>query len=112
MKEELKQAKEILRNHRQEHIIPWLNKLELEKQEEMIQQILSIDFEELEELYELAGKPVEIDLSELEPITALNPKRMPKKVYDEYRAIGAEAVKNKKLAVVILAGGQGTRLRR
>ena len=111
MKENLKQAKEILRKYHQEHIIHTIDKLEPEKQEEMIEEILSIDFDELDELYELAKKPLEIDLCELEPVTALNPKRLPKEVYDEYKAIGAEVVKNKKLAVVILAGGQGTRLR-
>ena len=72
----------------------------------MIDQILSIDFEEIEELYELTQKPIEIDLSELEPITALNPERLPKKTYNEYISIGEEIVKNRKLAVVILAGGQ------
>jgi len=111
MKENLKKAKEILKKYHQDHIVHTLDKLEDEKQEEMIDQILSIDFEELEELYELAQKPVEIELSELEPITALNPKRLSKKVYDEFKIIGAEAVRDKKLAVVILAGGQGTRLR-
>ncbi|MCL2342172.1 MAG: hypothetical protein FWC53_03915 [Firmicutes bacterium] len=111
MKERLKQAKEILKQYHQKHIIHRLKELETEKQEKMIEQILSIDFEELEELYELAGKPVDIELSELEPVAALNPKRLPKKVYDEFKTIGEEAVRRNILAVVILAGGQGTRLR-
>ena len=111
MREKLKQAEEILKQHHQEHIIPWISALEIKKQEEIIEQILSIDFEELEELYDLAGKPAQIDLCELEPIAALNPKRLPKKVYEEYKAIGEETVRSRKLAVVILAGGQGTRLR-
>jgi len=111
MKEKLKQAEEILKKHNQKHIIHTLNKLKPEQQEEMINQILSIDFEELDELYELAERPVDIEVSELEPITALNPTILPKKEYDEYKAIGEEAVRGNKLAVVILAGGQGTRLR-
>jgi len=70
MKERLKQAEEILKQYHQEEIILRLKKLETEKQEEMINQILSIDFEELEELHELAERPVDIEVSELEPITA------------------------------------------
>ena len=106
MEEELRTAKEILEKHNQNHLVKVLNKLQEARQKEMINQILSIDFEELDELYELTGKPIDIEVSELEPITAINPDRLSRKELKEYIEIGRQIVRDRKLAVVTMAGGQ------
>lgn len=106
MEEELKTAIELLEKHNQNHIVKVLNELQEAQQKEMAEQILSIDFEELNELYELTGKPIDIEVSELEPIAAMNPDKLSRKELIEYIEIGRQVVREKKLAVVTMAGGQ------
>ena len=110
MEEDLDRAKKILKKYNQEHIIDLIQKLTGEAQAEVIKQVLSIDFEELEELYELAKKEIEIDTSKIEPIEALNPERLNTDVLTNYIETGKKIIEENKLAVVILAGGQGSRL--
>ena len=106
MEDKLTQAKKILERHNQKHIVKFSKKLSKEQKRALADQILRIDFEELEDLYDLTKKEIEIDISELEPIESLNPARLPKEVFEEYIQIGEDVVKNGKLAVVTLAGGQ------
>lgn len=105
MNEEYIKAKEILQKYNQEHIIKYLNK------EQTVKQVLNIDFEEIEELYRKIDKISEIDISEIEPVKAINPQKIQKKQINEYMQIGKENIKEGKFAVAIMAGGQGTRLR-
>ena len=106
MEDKITEAKQILERHNQKHIIRYFKKLSKEQKQALAEQILRIDFEELEELYNLTKKEIEIDISELEPIESLNPALLQKEVLEEYIQIGEEIVKNGKLAVVTLAGGQ------
>ena len=98
----------ILKKYNQEHIIKHLNE---ENKEELTKQILNIDFEEITELYNQAKEKREININNIEPINATNPQKIGKEKIIEYRAVGKETIENGKLAVAIMAGGQGTRLR-
>jgi len=97
----------ILKKYKQEHIIKHLNE---ENKEELTKQILNIDFEEITELYNQAKKKKEININNIEPINATNPEKIEQEKIIEYRVLGKETIKNAKLAVAIMAGGQGTRL--
>jgi len=102
------QFKDILKKYNQEHILNYLNE---ENKEELINQILNIDFEEILELYEETKKPIEIDIENIESANAINPQKIDKEKIYQYRKIGSNTIKNGQFAVSIMAGGQGTRLR-
>lgn len=55
-----KDAIEILKTYNQDHIIKLLNKLEGKKKQELIEQIMKIDFQQIHELYENTKKEIEI----------------------------------------------------
>lgn len=100
----LKQVEDILKKYEQEHVIRILNKLEGEKKEQLINQILSIDFDELEELYQTIYEDIYTNLGIINPITALNPDDLIDEEIDKYICKGVEVVKNNKFAVATMAG--------
>ena len=104
----LNKAIEILKKNNQEHIIPFL---ENGNNEELINQVLRINFEEIKELYKITNTEKDIDLEKLQPIVALNPSKLDKKEVEELNKLGASIVEKGKYAVCTMAGGQGTRLR-
>ena len=111
MKDKIEQARNILKEYSQEHIIQLLEKCSGSKKEEIIDKILSIDFTELENLYEMAQKPLDIDISILEPVNALKKEKLSAETIASYYETGTEVILKNKFAVVTMAGGQGTRLR-
>ena len=102
---------EILKKHKQEHIIDLMQKIDENKQQKLANQVLQIDFEEIEELYKKTFEDLYVDLEELQPITAVNPNRLSKEQIIKLKEKGANIIKNNKFAIATMAGGQGTRLR-
>lgn len=94
-------AKEILEKNNQMHIIPFL---ENGKNEELIDQILKIDFEELKELYKKTKDSSNVKKDELSPIAALNPNKLSKDELADIEKIGEDIVRNNKFAVSTMAG--------
>ena len=104
------EAIELLKEYNQEHIIRFLDKLDEEKQEELIKQIHRIDFHQITELYNNTKKEIEFKESKIEPLKYLDKAKLTdrqKKTFDE---LGVAAIKSGDYAVVTMAGGQGTRL--
>ena len=104
-------AKEILQKNKQNHIIEFIDRLDNKSKDRLIDQVLSIDFEELKELYNKTFEEIYVDLEELHPIAGVNPNKLTNQELENYEKIGTDIIKNKKFAVVTMAGGQGTRLR-
>ena len=105
-----KDAIEILKTYNQDHIIKLLNKLEGKKKQELIEQIMKIDFQQIHELYENTKKEIEIKENKIESIDYLDKSKLSKDEKEKLDNLGAEIIKNGKYAVVTMAGGQGTRL--
>ncbi len=108
--EKLEKAKEILKKYNQEHLLNGYEKLEESKKEELLDQILSIDFDLILSLYEKTKKPVDLGEGKVEPIEHTDKDKLTSEEMKNYYAKGAEIIKNGKYAVVTMAGGQGTRL--
>jgi len=108
MNENLKQAKKILEENNQEHIIQFLEKST--KQEELVEQIFRLDFEQISKLYETTKNPLEIPESEIEPIKYVDKNKLPKEEVIELEKTGEKVIKENHYAVITMAGGQGTRL--
>lgn len=104
-------AKKILNKYNQKHVIQFLKFPGEIINNELIEQVLSIDFEELKELYNKTFESLYVDLEELQPIAGINPDKLSKEELGKYENIGIEIIKNNKFAVATMAGGQGTRLR-
>ena len=101
------QVKALLAEHGQEHLLQYYDELSTDEQSLLLSTIADMDWsfeEELKNPADLTGagrdiKPIKgMDLPEIEARTA------------EFEAIGIEAIKQGKVAAVLLAGGMGTRL--
>ena len=110
MEEKLEKVKTILEKNGQTHLLSAFDKLDDNKKEILLNQILGIDFDLMENLYENTKREIELGDVKIEPISYKDKYKMPKDELEKYKEIGDEEIKNGKLAAVTMAGGQGTRL--
>ena len=103
-------AKSILEKYNQEHLLLQYENLKDEKKEYLLKQIVNIDFEQINKLYEDTKKEIEFKEQKIEPISYIEKEELSNEEKERYLKIGADEIKNGKLAVVTMAGGQGTRL--
>ena len=109
MDENLDEIKWTLKKYSQEHLLNGYENLSEKGQKELIQQIKGIDFEMMKSLYENTKKEPKVEDFSIKPIDYIDKDKLYDN-YKKYQAIGAEAIKNRKLVAVAMAGGQGTRL--
>ena len=107
---EQKLAEEKLNKYHQEHILELMSKLKDTQKQEIIDQVLKIDFDKISELYENTKKVKEIDQKQITPINYIDKEKIDAKEKEELQKIGEQLIKNDQYAVVTMAGGQGTRL--
>lgn len=110
MEEKLERAKQILEKYGQEHLLKFYSELSDEKKSKLLDDILTIDFKQLQELYESTKTKQNYEDGKIEPIEYKSKENLSKEELDKYTKIGEEAIRQGKLAVVTMAGGQGTRL--
>ena len=99
----------ILKKYNQEHLLNGYNNLDEKHQKELLKQIANIDFELISSLYNNTKKENLENHDEIKPIEYLDKYKLNEK-YKHYEEIGKKTIKAGKLAVVTMAGGQGTRL--
>ena len=95
---------ETLKKHGQEHLLRYYDELSSEEQRELLRQIGEIDWDMLKSLTE-DGAP----RGEVSPIEGLTLAQIAARK-GQYEEVGKRTVKAGKVAAVLLAGGQGTRL--
>jgi UDP-N-acetylglucosamine/UDP-N-acetylgalactosamine diphosphorylase len=99
--------RERLRNHGQEHVLAWWERLDDTERHQLSEQIKAID---LEQLSRLAKQQAKADaLAPREKIMPAPVHRVGGKVSEE-RRLGSQALDQGKVAVLVVAGGQGSRL--
>ena len=101
--EKINEVKEILKKNHQEQLLICYDKLDNKGKEKLLDQILSIDFDLMNELYENTKKEIKIGDDKIED-------KLSKEEYEKLEKKGIEIIKEGKLAVLTMAGGQGTRL--
>lgn len=98
-----------LKKYGQDHIIAYLNRLDIALQEKLLSQLKSIDFELLNNLYALTKEPSK-NIEEISPIQSVDKELLSEKQIAEYKACGENEMFCNRYAVITMAGGQGTRL--
>ncbi len=101
---------ELLKVYNQEHVINLLEKLKGNKKEELIEQLIKIDFHQIKELYDNTKKEIEIKENKIEEISYLDKAKLKYEQREEFDALGEDIIRKGQYAVVTMAGGQGTRL--
>lgn len=110
MEEKYEIAMECLKKYGQEHILSNYEKLSEEKKMQLLDQILTIDFNQILSLYEETKKDISFANEKIEPIAYVDKSALSEEELNKYNDLGAEVIKAGKYAVVTMAGGQGTRL--
>ncbi len=110
--EHFNQARTLVSNYGQEHLLCFIDELPQAEQKFLISQILSVDFSELARLHKqlVAGNSQENVAEVFEPLQARNWDAC---AINERAAMcnqGMRALREGKVAAFLVAGGQGTRL--
>lgn len=100
----------VLEKYHQEHLLMYFDKLDIQGKEKLLNQISNVDFDLMENLYNNIGKFEESN-KRIEPIEYLYKYGIDTNDYEKYKKIGEKELRDGKLAVITMAGGQGTRLR-
>lgn len=110
MVQNLEKAKDILKKYHQEHLLAFYDELNNKEKAYLLNQICSINFEQILNLYEASKIDEVLPSNLIEPLPYNIKREIPKDKFALYENIGVDAIKRGKFAVVTMAGGQGTRL--
>jgi len=117
LEERMEAFKDDLKKFGQEHVLTWWSDLSEEEQEELMNDLSDIDLEEMVEMYRSSCGPDASsnarDMSSMKPIEeslCQNVNTASAEELDEYRSIALRAAAKGQVGVLLLAGGQGTRL--
>ena len=110
MDTKLEEAQRLLDTYKQEHLLDFYDDLSAFQKDSLLNQILSIDFEEILSLYENSRKPENFDISCVSPLEHIEKEKLSTDEIGSLAKIGEEIIRSGSFAVVTMAGGQGTRL--
>ncbi|MBR0350375.1 MAG: UTP--glucose-1-phosphate uridylyltransferase [Clostridia bacterium] len=110
MDKKLEEVKLILAKYKQEHLLDFYEELNNEEKEVLVNQILNTDFEQMKRLYDNSFKDDTIEISSISPIDYIAGFDLDEIKKHFYISLGEMVIKKGELAVITLAGGQGTRL--
>ena len=108
-KNEIQEIQKKLSKYGQSHLLYGYDKLNEKEKNELINEIEQIDFNLINNLYNNTKKVKKAEEFDIEPISFLDKNKLNGQ-YKYYENIGEKAIKEGKLAIVTMAGGQGTRL--
>ena len=104
------QAIKILKQNNQEHIIDILDNMSFDDAKKLEKQIINMDFDKIDKLYDELKNGYDEKDKVIEPVGYIEKAKLNPQEKSEYEKIGNDIIKSNKLAVISLAGGQGTRL--
>jgi UDP-N-acetylglucosamine/UDP-N-acetylgalactosamine diphosphorylase len=108
--QDLIQLRGKLRPYGQEHILGFWGSLTQESRAKLVAQIESLDFDVIQMLFQSAQEKTLFKPAVIEAIATTSLEDQDSDLNDRWKAIGSQAIKNNELAVLLVAGGQGSRL--
>lgn len=103
------EVREYLKRNNAEYILRFYDELNETERENLLKQIDKIDFDMMKMLYE-NREVVTANLKAIDKMPYIIASDIPSDDKNKYTKIGEELIKNGKVAVCQMAGGQGTRL--
>jgi UDP-N-acetylglucosamine/UDP-N-acetylgalactosamine diphosphorylase len=103
-----------VREHDQEHVLRWLDELDAQSTRELLSQLGDVDWDRFDQFRRLVmTAATEATFSNLRPAPIERLPLRPDQVRAEARVIerGEAALRDDRVAALVVAGGQGTRLR-
>lgn len=110
MEDKLNKAKEILEKYNQEHLLQFYDELSEEQKNILINQILNMNFEQILNLYNNSIHPKVQSKIDISPLQHIEKDLLSNEEMNYYISLGESIIKSNSVAVVTMAGGQGTRL--
>lgn len=110
MNKKFAKAKRIVKKYKQEHLLQFYNEVEENQKEDLLDQILDTNFNKLNRYYKNSYKDDSIPNNKISPINYYIKSNLNENDKNVYIEIGEKLIKDGNIAVVTLAGGQGTRL--
>lgn len=106
----LDEIKVKLEKYGQEHLLLSYDRLDEEGKEKLLRQIENINFDECNELYALTKETKKFDNITLEALKVTDASALSDEEIKQITKLGEKIIREGKYAVVMMAGGQGTRL--
>ena len=101
-------VKNTLHKYHQEHLLSFYDQLEKKQKKELLSEIRKIDFKLMQKLYKNSYFDEEIDINEINELKCItNLSELEKK---ECKKIGEKLIKQNQYGIVIMAGGNASRL--
>ncbi|MDF2885138.1 MAG: UDP-N-acetylglucosamine pyrophosphorylase [Clostridiaceae bacterium] len=111
MGNEFNKAIELVKKYNQEHLLKFYDCLNQDEKASLINEIISIDFELIQSMYnEMKNKQENEKKIQFKPLIAKTLKMYSEEERADFYKIGIKALSEGKVAVYLVAGGQGTRL--
>ena len=101
---DLKKVNEILEKYNQMHLLQFYDELTSQQQQMLINQILSIPFDQIFKLYEKSKFDVYDSTEEIEPIEYTIKENLTKSQLNLFKTIGENTLKNSDIGIITLAG--------
>lgn len=106
MEEKYLLAKSKLEKYGQEHLLKFYDELNKDERENLLNDILTINFEQVKTLFSGINQEDKFANDKIEPIKYVDKEKMPEEDKKYYNQIGEKCIKNNEYAVVTMAGGQ------
>ncbi len=110
MDDTLSKIKSILKKYKQEHLISFVSQLTDSQKSTLFNQIQNINFDEIISLYNSYNNSDPNPTEYIEPLPYVDKKALSASKIKQFYNLGIKAIKSKKIGIITLAGGQGSRL--
>ena len=111
MEEKEKKVREILAKFDQEHLLQKYDEMSVERKNQLLDQILRINFEQIQNLYKKTKEKPKFENDRIEPIAFVDKEKLDNNEKEHVQKMGEEIIQAGKLGYITMAGGQRNKVR-